>query len=127
MDIASLIDLDPVLELLMLGATLALVPTGVVAWRARKQGVRGWRAWQRVLTVATLFLTLDLVVFGAFTRLTDSGLGCPDWPGCYGATTPWGPVPRSTRRRLRAPPVRSPITRPGSKWGTATWPPLSAP
>ncbi|MFX9058255.1 COX15/CtaA family protein, partial [Acinetobacter baumannii] len=32
----------------------------------------------------TLFLTFDLIVFGAFTRLTDSGLGCPDWPGCYG-------------------------------------------
>ncbi|MFN3886079.1 MAG: COX15/CtaA family protein [Aquabacterium sp.] len=90
MDIASLIDLDPVLELLVLGGALALIPAAVVAWRARRQGVRGWRAWQRVLTVATLFLTLDLVVFGAFTRLTDSGLGCPDWPGCYGATTPWG-------------------------------------
>jgi cytochrome c oxidase assembly protein subunit 15 len=36
------------------------------------------------LTRLTLFLTFDLVVFGAFTRLTDSGLGCPDWPGCYG-------------------------------------------
>jgi cytochrome c oxidase assembly protein subunit 15 len=31
-----------------------------------------------------------LVVFGAFTRLTDSGLGCPDWPGCYGSTSPVG-------------------------------------
>jgi cytochrome c oxidase assembly protein subunit 15 len=40
----------------------------------------------------TLFLTFDLVVFGAFTRLTDSGLGCPDWPGCYG--TPARSAPR---------------------------------
>lgn len=87
---AALIDLDPVLEMLVLGGALALVPTALVAWRARRQGVRGWAAWQRVLTVATLFLTLDLVVFGAFTRLTDSGLGCPDWPGCYGETSPWG-------------------------------------
>jgi len=31
-----------------------------------------------------VFMTFDLIVFGAFTRLTDSGLGCPDWPGCYG-------------------------------------------
>jgi cytochrome c oxidase assembly protein subunit 15 len=38
----------------------------------------------------TLFLTFDLVIFGAFTRLTDSGLGCPDWPGCYGSVTPLG-------------------------------------
>jgi len=30
------------------------------------------------------------VLFGAFTRLTDSGLGCPDWPGCYGMSTPVG-------------------------------------
>jgi cytochrome c oxidase assembly protein subunit 15 len=38
----------------------------------------------------TLFLTFDLILFGAFTRLTDSGLGCPDWPGCYGNTSPLG-------------------------------------
>ncbi|MBX3619440.1 MAG: COX15/CtaA family protein [Rhizobacter sp.] len=44
----------------------------------------------RALTLLTLFLTFDLVVFGAFTRLTDSGLGCPDWPGCYGSATPIG-------------------------------------
>jgi heme a synthase len=30
------------------------------------------------------------VLFGAFTRLTDSGLGCPDWPGCYGHASPLG-------------------------------------
>jgi cytochrome c oxidase assembly protein subunit 15 len=35
-------------------------------------------------------LTFDLVLFGAFTRLTDSGLGCPDWPGCYGHASPLG-------------------------------------
>lgn len=30
------------------------------------------------------------MLFGAFTRLTDSGLGCPDWPGCYGNASPTG-------------------------------------
>lgn len=29
-------------------------------------------------------LTLCTIMLGAYTRLTDAGLGCPDWPGCYG-------------------------------------------
>jgi cytochrome c oxidase assembly protein subunit 15 len=43
----------------------------------------------RKLVWLMAFLTFDLIVFGAFTRLTDSGLGCPDWPGCYGAANPF--------------------------------------
>ncbi|MFL6659444.1 MAG: COX15/CtaA family protein [Massilia sp.] len=43
----------------------------------------------RKLVWTVAFLTFDLIVFGAFTRLTDSGLGCPDWPGCYGAANPF--------------------------------------
>lgn len=43
----------------------------------------------RKLVWVMAFLTFDLIVFGAFTRLTDSGLGCPDWPGCYGAANPF--------------------------------------
>ena len=31
-----------------------------------------------------LVLVVFVVVLGAFTRLVDAGLGCPDWPGCYG-------------------------------------------
>ena len=42
----------------------------------------------RKLAWVTAFLTFDLILFGAFTRLTDSGLGCPDWPGCYGHSNP---------------------------------------
>ncbi len=42
----------------------------------------------RKLAWITAFLTLDLIMFGGFTRLTDSGLGCPDWPGCYGHSNP---------------------------------------
>jgi len=43
----------------------------------------------RKLVWVMAFLTFDLIVFGGFTRLTDSGLGCPDWPGCYGAANPF--------------------------------------
>jgi heme a synthase len=42
------------------------------------------------LSLLLVFLTFDLILFGAFTRLTDSGLGCPDWPGCYANATPIG-------------------------------------
>ncbi|WP_111978952.1 COX15/CtaA family protein [Algibacillus agarilyticus] len=39
------------------------------------------------LVAFSLVLTLIVVILGAFTRLTDAGLGCPDWPGCYGMLT----------------------------------------
>lgn len=36
------------------------------------------------LTKSAAILAFVVIVLGAYTRLTDSGLGCPDWPGCYG-------------------------------------------
>jgi cytochrome c oxidase assembly protein subunit 15 len=38
----------------------------------------------RKLVLTAACLTLLVVVVGAYVRLQDAGLGCPDWPGCYG-------------------------------------------
>jgi cytochrome c oxidase assembly protein subunit 15 len=40
--------------------------------------------WFRRLSLAGAALAATVVVLGAWVRLTDAGLGCPDWPGCYG-------------------------------------------
>jgi cytochrome c oxidase assembly protein subunit 15 len=87
LDAPALYDLSPVLWLALVGLALGGLPLAWNWWRHRHAtpAVR-----LRALTWLTLFLTFDLVVFGAFTRLTDSGLGCPDWPGCYGSATPLG-------------------------------------
>jgi len=42
----------------------------------------------RRLALAATLLAFCVVVFGAYVRLSDAGLGCPDWPGCYGHFTP---------------------------------------
>ena len=49
-----------------------------------------------VLTAA--LLAFFVVAFGSFVRLSDAGLGCPDWPGCYGHIT----VPESAEAHQKA-------------------------
>ncbi len=87
MDAQPLYDLSPLLRMALLASAFALGPMAWW-WLRHRDGSPARRL--RALTVLTLFLTFDLVVFGAFTRLSDSGLGCPDWPGCYGSASPIG-------------------------------------
>jgi heme a synthase len=61
---------------------VALIPATIVYLS------RGADRYKKLAWI-TVFFTFDLIVFGAFTRLTDSGLGCPDWPGCYGEANPF--------------------------------------
>ena len=87
MSTLELYDLSPAIRLMLMGLVIAIGPLAWV-WLRNRNATVAQRL--RVLTLLTLFLTFDLVVFGAFTRLTDSGLGCPDWPGCYGHASPVG-------------------------------------
>ncbi len=88
---------------------LALIALAIVSvvlmiawWRG---GLRHKSRAQRVAALAglTLFLCFDLVVFGAYTRLSDSGLGCPDWPGCYATASPVAAAQPIARAQALAP------------------------
>ena len=110
MNSPALYDLSPLFRLMAVGALLALGPMVWVGFRNRGASpVRRLHA----LTLITLFLTFDLVLFGAFTRLTDSGLGCPDWPGCYGNASPLGA--HSDIAQAQAVMPTGPVTR-GKAW-----------
>jgi cytochrome c oxidase assembly protein subunit 15 len=87
--VLSGVDWGPTAQLAAIGASVAASFAGLMAWRQRRSH-RSVHSRLRALTWLTLFLTFDLIVFGAFTRLSDSGLGCPDWPGCYGQASPLG-------------------------------------
>jgi len=55
------------------------------------------KVFKKLAYIATV-LTLCVVVLGAYVRLSDAGLGCPDWPGCYGTLT----VPQSSEALMYA-------------------------
>ena len=76
----------PSLTLFLELAAIAIIFAGIpLLYLWKKPGFSFFQKLNWVL----VFMTFDLIVFGAFTRLTDSGLGCPDWPGCYGASNPF--------------------------------------
>jgi cytochrome c oxidase assembly protein subunit 15 len=82
-----LVNLSPLFGVLMAGLGVAALV--IFLWSLKRKRANQ-RSAVHSLCLLTLFLCLDLVIFGAFTRLTDSGLGCPDWPGCYGHASPIG-------------------------------------
>lgn len=110
MDTQPLYNLSPAFRLMLLGIVLALGPLAWV-WLRNRQAAPARRL--AALTLLTLFLTFDLVLFGAFTRLTDSGLGCPDWPGCYGAASPSGAQAQISAAQAQMP--TGPVTH-GKAW-----------
>ena len=70
------------IELAITALLVAALPLAYIWWSKEPSKYRK-------LVYVTMALTFELIMFGGFTRLTDSGLGCPDWPGCYGEANPF--------------------------------------
>jgi len=65
----------------------------------------------RRLAVAGVLLCFVVVVLGAYVRLTAAGLGCPDWPGCYGHLSPSGAAHDAAQAGFASRPLE-----PGKAW-----------
>lgn len=63
------------------------------------------RGFRRLIWV-TVVVTLTVIVLGAYVRLSHAGLGCPDWPGCYGHVT-WPTASEDIARANEAYPQRA--------------------
>lgn len=66
--------------------------------------------WFRRINLLAVLLCFALVVLGAYVRLSNAGLGCPDWPGCYGHVTVPQAAPALAAADARYPsrPVQAP-------------------
>jgi cytochrome c oxidase assembly protein subunit 15 len=91
---------------LAVGPLVAATALLTALWWRRSLRGRAPLRQLAAITGLTLFLCFDLVAFGAYTRLTDSGLGCPDWPGCYAQASPVGaasPIAQEEAQRPTGP------------------------
>ena len=109
-DPAAGYDLAPLIGVAALGLAIALAP---LAWFWSRRRHAAPADQLRALALLTLFLCFDLVLLGAFTRLSDSGLGCPDWPGCYGHASPLGASAHIAQAQAAVP--TGPVTH-GKAW-----------
>lgn len=72
---------------------------------ALPEGLQRLRSWTKGLALTGVLLCCAVVGFGAYVRLTAAGLGCPDWPGCYGHLTPRVADDSMTRATLATGPL----------------------
>ena len=107
MNSAAAYDWTSLTGLALIALAIVSVVLMIAWWRG---GLRDKSPMQRVAALAglTLFLCFDLVVFGAYTRLSDSGLGCPDWPGCYATSSPVAAAQHIAQAQALAP--QGPVT-----------------
>lgn len=106
----DLYNLSPALQLMGVGLLVAGLP---LFWSWRRHSAAEPAQRLKAMTMLTLVLTFELVLVGAFTRLTDSGLGCPDWPGCYGSASPLGATAHISAAQAAMP--TGPVTH-GKAW-----------